>query len=76
VVFHDNMSGAVRFVQWRGRTGRKALGRVVTFLVSGTRDEAYFWLARRKLNEEKRVVDAFRAGRESQALDTYLQRGE
>ena len=76
VVFYDNVPSAVRFVQRRGRTGRREPGRVITFLVKGTRDEAYYWLAKRKLREAKRVVEAFRVKREIQVLDTYLQRAE
>ncbi len=76
VVFYDNVPSAVRFVQRRGRTGRRAPGRVITFLVKGTRDEAYYWLTKRKLREAERVVEAFRVERETQVLDTYLQRAE
>jgi len=76
VVFYDNVPSAVRFVQRRGRTGRRAPGRVITFLVKGTRDEAYYWIARRKLREARRVIDALKVKREVQALDEYLQRAE
>jgi Fanconi anemia group M protein len=77
VVFYDNVPSAVRFVQRRGRTGRRAPGRVITFIVKGTRDEAYYWLAKRKLREAKRVIEAFRVKRGgTEVLDTYLQRAE
>jgi Fanconi anemia group M protein len=76
VVFYDNVPSAVRFVQRRGRTGRRAPGRVVAFLVKGTRDEAYYWLARRKLREARQVIEAFKVKKEVQALDTYLQRAD
>jgi len=76
VVFYDNVPSAVRFVQRRGRTGRREPGRVVTFLVKGTRDEAYYWLAKRKLREAKRIVEAFKVKREVQALDDYIRREE
>ena len=76
VVFYDNVPSAVRFVQRRGRTGRRAPGRVVAFLVKGTRDEAYYWLARRKLKKARRVVEALRVKQEVQTLDNYLRRAE
>ena len=56
VVFYDNVSSAVRFVQRRGRTGRKAPGRVVAFMTKGTKDEAYFWIVRKRMREARRTV--------------------
>ncbi len=54
VVFYDNVPSAVRFVQRRGRTGRKAPGKVVILIAKGTRDSAYYHIARRK---EKRMIE-------------------
>jgi Fanconi anemia group M protein len=76
VVFYDNVPSAIRFVQRRGRTGRRTPGRVITFLVKGTRDEAYYWLAKRKVREAKRIVEAFRVKSEVQPLDNYFTRAE
>ncbi|MBM3897605.1 MAG: DEAD/DEAH box helicase [Thaumarchaeota archaeon] len=56
VVFYDNVSSAVRFVQRRGRTGRKAPGRVVAFMTKGTKDEAYFWIVKKRMREAKKTV--------------------
>lgn len=56
VVFYDNVSSAVRFVQRRGRTGRKAPGRVIAFMTKGTKDEAYFWIVKKKMREARRTV--------------------
>lgn len=56
VVFYDNVSSAVRFVQRRGRTGRKAPGRVVAFITKGTKDEAYFWIVKKRMREARRTV--------------------
>lgn len=73
VVFYDNVPSAIRFVQRRGRTGRKAPGRVVTFLVKGTRDEAYYWLARRKLREAKQVIKELKVKNGIQPLESYIK---
>ncbi|MEM2883477.1 MAG: helicase-related protein [Nitrososphaerales archaeon] len=73
VVFYDNVPSAIRFVQRRGRTGRRAPGRVVAFLVKGTRDEAYYWLAKKRLREAKQVIEELKVKKETQILDTYLK---
>jgi len=76
VVFYDNVPSAVRFVQRRGRTGRRSPGRVVAFLVKGTRDEGYYWLARRKLKEAKLLIEDFKLNKEVKNLDDYLKHRE
>lgn len=57
VVFYDNVASAVRFVQRRGRTGRRSAGRMVILMVKGTSDEAYYWVVQRKLKAVKRYVE-------------------
>ena len=56
VVFYDNVSSAVRFVQRRGRTGRKAPGRVVSFITKDTKDEAYFWIVKKRMLEARKTA--------------------
>jgi Fanconi anemia group M protein len=48
VIFYDSVSSAIRFIQRKGRTGRKWPGKVIVLLASKTRDEAYYWIAKRK----------------------------
>ena len=48
VLFYEPVPTAIRSIQRKGRTGRQTTGRVVVLLANDTRDEAYFWLARRK----------------------------
>lgn len=48
VVFYDNVPSAIRYVQRRGRTGRRRAGKVVVLIARGTRDEAYYWSSLRK----------------------------
>ncbi|NPE07615.1 MAG: DEAD/DEAH box helicase [Asgard group archaeon] len=54
VVFYDCVPSAIRNIQRRGRTGRQRAGRVVVLITKGTRDEGYFWAARRKERQMKR----------------------
>jgi ERCC4-related helicase len=60
VVFYDNVPSAVRFVQRKGRTGRKKEGRICVLLTKGTRDEAYYWLARRRMRDVRKVASALK----------------
>jgi Fanconi anemia group M protein len=64
VLFYEPVPTAIRSIQRKGRTGRQDEGKVVVLLAEDTRDEAYFWIARRReqemeeeLRELKGVVD-------------------
>ena len=48
VLFFEPVPTAIRSIQRKGRTGRQADGRVVVLLAEDTRDEAYFWISRRR----------------------------
>ena len=48
VIFYDNVPSSIRYVQRRGRTGRKAAGRLIVLVAKGTIDEAYHWIGRYK----------------------------
>jgi Fanconi anemia group M protein len=57
VVFYDNVPSAIRFVQRKGRTGRKTAGRVVVLVTKDTIDEAYYWISKRKVKQAKSMVN-------------------
>jgi Fanconi anemia group M protein len=57
VVFYEPVPSEIRAIQRRGRTGRKRAGRVVVLLAKDTRDEAYFWSARRKEDRMEREIN-------------------
>jgi ERCC4-related helicase len=74
VIFYDNVPSAVRFVQRKGRTGRRKEGRICVFLTKGTRDEAYYWLSRRRLRDVRKVASAFSLDKKRGGpLDSYLR---
>jgi Fanconi anemia group M protein len=78
VVFYDNVPSAIRFVQRRGRTGRISRGRIVVLIAKGTKEEAYFWSSRRKINLAKKTASKF-GKLNSQIvnpLDKYLRKNE
>jgi Fanconi anemia group M protein len=51
VLFFEPVPTAIRSIQRKGRTGRQARGRVVVLLAEDTRDEAFFWISRRRERE-------------------------
>ncbi|MFW5983759.1 MAG: DEAD/DEAH box helicase [Halobacteria archaeon] len=57
VVFYEPVPSEIRAIQRRGRTGRKRAGRVVVLIAKDTRDEAYFWSAKRKEDRMEREID-------------------
>lgn len=59
VIFYDTVPSAIRYVQRRGRTGRKGPGKAVILIAKGTRDEAYYWISRRKEREMGTAIRQF-----------------
>ncbi|QZP36658.1 DEAD/DEAH box helicase [Halobaculum magnesiiphilum] len=51
VLFFEPVPTAIRSIQRKGRTGRQAEGEVVVLLANDTRDEAFFWISRRREKE-------------------------
>lgn len=76
VVFYDNVPSAVRFIQRRGRTGRRAPGRAVVLVAKGTKDEAYYWSARRRMASSRRIAAALeKSKRDAEGpMDRYIDR--
>jgi Fanconi anemia group M protein len=72
VVFYDNVSSAVRYIQRRGRTGRRAPGRVVSLIAKGTRDEAYRHLVNKRMQQARRTMSTFARNSEV-GLDDFLK---
>ncbi|MFP8954826.1 DEAD/DEAH box helicase [Natrialbaceae archaeon A-arb3/5] len=56
VLFYEPVPTAIRSIQRKGRTGRQSEGRVVVLLAEDTRDEAYFWISRRREKEMEREL--------------------
>ncbi|HUU47809.1 MAG TPA: DEAD/DEAH box helicase [Nitrosopumilaceae archaeon] len=53
VIFYDNIPSSIRFVQRRGRTGRKDSGKLTVLIAKDTIDERYFWIGKRKMSAAK-----------------------
>ena len=57
VIFYDNVPSSIRFVQRRGRTGRKDTGKLVVLIAKNTIDETYYWIGRRKMTAAQSMGD-------------------
>ena len=53
VIFYDNVPSSIRFIQRRGRTGRKDTGKLVVLIAKDTIDETYYWIGKRKITAAK-----------------------
>jgi len=56
VIFYDCVPSVVPYIQRRGRTGRRAPGRVVIFVAKGTHDEFYHWSVMSKLKKMPKAL--------------------
>jgi len=78
VIFYDNVPSSIRFVQRRGRTGRKDTGKLVVLIAKNTIDEKYYWIGRRKISAAKsmgkKMNKVLEKNHESQktGLDVFL----
>jgi Fanconi anemia group M protein len=61
VLFYEPVPTAIRAIQRKGRTGRQTEGKVSVLIAEDTRDEAYFWKARR---DEKQMYEELAALKE------------
>ena len=48
VIFYDNVPSSIRFIQRKGRTGRKYSGKVFVLIAKNTIDETYYQIGIRK----------------------------
>lgn len=55
VIFYDNVPSSIRFIQRRGRTGRKGQGKLIVLIAKDTIDETYYWIGKRKMTLAKEM---------------------
>jgi len=60
VLFYEPVPTAIRSIQRKGRTGRQDEGRVVVLMAEDTRDEAFFWISRRREQEMEDELTALK----------------
>lgn len=79
VVFFDNVPSSIRYIQRKGRTGRREYGRLVVLIAKDTSDETYYWIGKRKVSAAKnmgekmsRVLEKRQSESQKTGLDAYF----
>ncbi len=78
VIFFDNVPSSIRFVQRKGRTGRKTSGNLTVLIAKGTIDETYYWVGQRKIKSAQTMGDRLTRDLQKQSenlptgLDAYF----
>lgn len=70
VIFFDNVPSSIRYVQRKGRTGRKNYGKLIVLIAKDTTDETYYWIGKRKVAAAKKMGEKFSKMLEKQELST------
>lgn len=61
VVFYEPVPSEIRYIQRKGRTGRRSFGRVVILATEGTLDVNYLAASRRMVERMKRMIKGLNA---------------
>ena len=78
VVFFDNVPSSIRYIQRRGRTGRKDSGKLIVLIAKDTIDETYYWIGKRKITAAKNMGEKItrvlqnQKGTQKNVLDHYF----
>ncbi|MGI0068750.1 MAG: helicase-related protein, partial [Nitrosopumilaceae archaeon] len=70
VVFFDNVPSSIRYVQRKGRTGRKNYGKLIVLIAKDTTDETYYWIGKRKVTAAKKMGEKMSKMLEKQEMST------
>jgi len=56
VVFYEPVPSEIRYIQRRGRTGRRVAGKVTILIAEDTVDEAFYWSSITRARKMKRII--------------------
>jgi ERCC4-related helicase len=70
VIFFDNVPSSIRYVQRKGRTGRKDHGKLIVLIAKDTTDETYYWIGKRKVSAAKKMGEKMSKILENQGMAT------
>jgi Fanconi anemia group M protein len=56
VVFYEPIPSEIRYIQRKGRTGRKKFGKAIILVTKDTSDIAYFYASRKKAEKMRRII--------------------
>ncbi|HLD76259.1 MAG TPA: helicase-related protein, partial [Candidatus Norongarragalinales archaeon] len=59
VIFYEAVPSEIRHIQRRGRAGRIRAGNAIVLVAKNTKDEAFFWIARRKERAMRQVLEEY-----------------
>ena len=69
VIFFDNVPSSIRYVQRKGRTGRKDYGKLIVLIAKDTSDETYYWIGKRKVTAAKKMGEKMSKMLEQREID-------
>ena len=75
-IFYEPVSSEIRTIQRRGRVGRTKLGRIIVLLTVDTRDEANFYIARKKEHKMKEILKGMQEKDSERNLLDFANKGE
>jgi Fanconi anemia group M protein len=61
VVFYEPIPSEIRYIQRRGRTGRKSSGCVIILAAKDTIDERYLYASKRRMEKMKQILSSLKA---------------
>ncbi|MFH0929499.1 MAG: DEAD/DEAH box helicase [Candidatus Aenigmatarchaeota archaeon] len=71
-IFYDTVPSEIRSIQRRGRVGRTKVGKVIFLITRGTRDEAYYWTAKRKESMMKETLKEMRKNGGTKTISDFI----
>jgi ERCC4-related helicase len=72
VIFYDSISDAVRFIQRKGRTGRKKKGRVIVLIMEGTKEEVLFWIGKKRIEKGREIIKKSKVVQNTVPLERFI----
>jgi len=56
VIFYEPVPSEIRYVQRRGRTGRRVAGKVTILIAENTLDEAFYWSSMTRAKKMRKII--------------------
>lgn len=56
VIFYEPVPSEIRYIQRRGRTGRKVAGKVTILIAENTMDEAFYWASMTRAKKMGKII--------------------
>ena len=60
VIFYEPIPSEIRYIQRKGRAGRRQKGEVTIMITKNTRDQAYYWVSKNREKKMKRMLKKWR----------------